>query len=74
MNDLFIKLLDLLRIKRAIWIKLYDGSVELTYIDKKTPFGITAYRFPIVKVSHIGLNEDGTCRHSYIDNWTYYRE
>ena len=70
----FIKLLDFLRIKRAIWIELNDGSTELTHIDKKTPFGIRAYRYPFYRIREFELLPDGTVPNSYVIRWAYYRK
>jgi hypothetical protein len=68
-----VKILDFLRLKRAIWIRLFDGTIELTYIHIESPLGKMAYRYPIFKIGGFVLYEDGTCS-SYVDSWKYYRE
>jgi hypothetical protein len=74
-NMWFAKLLDFLRIKRAIWIQLYDGSVELTWISHKTPFGNIAYRFPMYSInSFTALPNGKVLGGGYIKSWEYYRK
>jgi hypothetical protein len=71
----FAKLLDFLRIKRAIWIQLYDGTSELTWISYDSPFGPVAYRFPICNIRKFTLLPDGKVKGGcYINSWEYYRK
>jgi len=72
----FAKLLDALRLKRAIWIKDFEGRVSLTWIAHQSEFGNIAYVYPIYKVGQLILLPDGTVSGvaSYVKRWDYYRK
>ena len=56
---------------QIVALKDMHGKIRFS-IKKKDPFGVYwAYVYPMTKVGHVILNEDGTCsgESSYIKKW-----
>lgn len=69
-----LKLLAKLKLINLVWIKLYDGTWELTCKGHKVPDGWMTYRFPLLRIVPLKLNLDGTTTGViYINSWVDYK-
>lgn len=67
------KILHKLKLCKLVWIKLYDGTWELTFKGTKVPDGWMTYRFYFVQVGRLKLNRNGTTSLvCYITDWVDY--
>ena len=67
-----LKIISLLTGRKIIYLQDFQGEIYRT-IEKKTPFGKTAYVYWFTKTGQVILNENGTTsgRASYIEKWKY---
>ena len=68
----FLWLIAKLTGRRRVWLKDYDGKPTMS-IATPNPFGgMTAKRhWPHSIGDMVFLNDDGTCRHTYVTHWKY---
>jgi hypothetical protein len=71
---MYLKLLRILGLVELVWLKDWNGVIYLSE-KKKDPFGgYWCHVYPVYKVGHVKLNDDGTCggESSYIEQWVNY--